>query len=415
LIFEFFTLNSLSINKQALELSLENEGGTLFMYPNKKMLFKIGIILFLTISIFHSPKALAHSGSVGYSDVKIEGNKVSYELFLLGDLLGGLLNIDMNQDGYMKENEISQSKSEIEHFVFKNLSVINNGIKGDGQIKDIQLTNRWNYSMFHISIEYTYDQPIEEYEVDYNLFFNDVDKDHQNFMTISSGDKVIEHVFTRDNIVFQGHTKTDMGQVISDNGSTDSAVSNSKVEESLTEDEILGFKEYLVMGMKHIWAGIDHILFLFGLLLLKGNYKDYIKILTAFTIGHSITLALAVTETLIIPGSIIEPLIALSIIYIAAENIWAKSIKWRWVVTFLFGLIHGFGFAEIIIGKLGEVILVPLLSFNLGVEIGQVVILILVFPLIWYLRKFRWQTQMVYSSSVTLSVIGLYWFLERVI
>lgn len=218
------------------------------MYLNKKMFFVFGIILFFTISIFHSQKALAHSGSVGYSEVKIEGNHINYELFLLGDLLGGLLNIDKNQDGYMKENEISQSQFEIEQFVFKNLSVINNGIKGEGRVADIQLTNRWNYSMFHISIEYTYDEPIQEYEVDYNLFFNDVDKEHQNFMTISSGDKVIEHVFTRDNIVFQGHTKSDIGQVIPDNRSTNSTDGNPKVEGISTEDETLGFEKYFVIG-----------------------------------------------------------------------------------------------------------------------------------------------------------------------
>lgn len=258
------------------------------------MFLKISIIFIFSISIFHSQKALAHSGSAGYSEVKLEGNHINYELFLLGDLLGGLLNIDKNQDGYMKENEISQSKLEIEQFVFKNLSVINNGIKGEGQVTNIQLTDRWNYSMFHISIEYTFDESIEEYEVDYNLFFNDVDKEHQNFVTISSGDKVIEHVFTRDNIVFQGHTKSDREQVISDNRIMNSTDGNSKVEGSLTEDETLGFQEYTVMGMKHIWAGIDHILFLFGLMLVKGNYKDYLKILTAFTLGHSITLALAV-------------------------------------------------------------------------------------------------------------------------
>nr|WP_274520985.1 HupE/UreJ family protein [Neobacillus niacini] len=106
------------------------------------------------------------------------------------------------------------------------------------------------------------------------------------------------------------------------------------------------------------------------------------------------TLALAVSKTVIIPGSIIEPLIALSIIYDAVENIWAKTNKWRWLVIFFFGLIHGFGFAEILIGKLSGKITVPLLSFNLGVEIGQVVILILVSPLIWYLRnsvgKHKW-------------------------
>jgi hydrogenase/urease accessory protein HupE len=396
------------------------QGGNLFMQPSKTLLFKIGFIFFLTTSILQSQIVQAHSGSVGYSEVKLEGNQVNYDLFLLGDLVGGLLNIDKNQDGYMKENEITQSKSEIEQFVLKDLSVINNGIKGEAVVKDIQLTKRWNYDMFHISMEFTFDQPIEEYEIDYNIFFNKIDKDHQNFMTISYRDKVIEHVFTQNNIVFQGHVNPNVGQGTSTNeqAKTDkeneiSVSERSDVIESSTRDEMLGFKDYLLMGMYHIWAGIDHLLFLFGLLLFKGTGKEYLKILTAFTVGHSITLALAATEILIIPGSIIEPLIALSIIYVAVENIWAKSIKWRWMVTLFFGLIHGFGFAEIILGKLGTQIFIPLLSFNLGVEIGQVAVLIVVFPFIWYLRNFRWRTQMVYSTSAIISLIGLYWFIER--
>jgi hydrogenase/urease accessory protein HupE len=397
------------------------QGGKIFMHLNRNLLIKISFILLLTTSIFHSQQVQAHSGSVGYSEVKIEGNQVTYDLFLLGDLVGGLLNIDKNQDGYMKENEISQSRSAIEQFVLKDVSVINNGIKGEALIKDIQLTKRWNYSMFHISMEYTFDQPIIEYEIDYNIFFKEIDKDHQNFMTISYRDTVIEHVFTKGNIVFQGHINSDVGQ-----GTSTNDPANSDIEQAISvdgksteagskiQDETLGFTDYFVMGMKHIWAGIDHLLFLFGLLLFKGTSKGYLKILTAFTVGHSITLAFAASEMLVIPGSIIEPLIALSIIYVAVENIWAKSIKWRWLVTLFFGLIHGFGFAEIIIGKLGSQIFVPLLSFNLGVEMGQLVVLLVLFPLIWYLRKFRWQTQMVYSTSAIISLIGLYWFIERV-
>lgn len=374
----------------------------------RKIAIKLCIVLFVTAAVFQSKAVEAHSGSVGYSEIKMEGNKVTYDLYLLGDLLGGLLNIDKNQDGYMKENEISQSKPDIEKFVLKDLSVINNGIKGEGIIKDIQQTKRWNYSMFRISIEFTFEEPIEEYEIDYNIFFRQIDKDHQNFITISNGGKVIEHVFTRDNIVFQGKTNSNSGQVQSTDNKTN-------VESSSTHNDILGFRDYLVLGMKHIWSGIDHLLFLFGLLLLKGSYKDYLKILTAFTIGHSITLALAAAEILIIPSSIIEPLIALSIIYVAVENIWAKSIKWRWLVTLFFGFIHGFGFADIIIGKLGNDILTPLLSFNLGVEVGQVVVLIVLFPLIWYLRKFRLQTKIVHSTSAMISLIGLYWFIERLL
>lgn len=397
------------------------------MHLTKRFFTKVIVFAFL---LTLPSQVQAHSGSVGYSEVKINGNQVTYELFLLGDLIGGLLNIDQNQDGYMKDDEIAQAQSEMKKLVEKNLSFIGDGIKGEGTITEIKMVERWNYTMFQISLAYEFEQPVQEYEIDYNLLFHDIDKDHQNFLTLTYDDQVIEHVFNRNSIVFQGQASGDASSeeiaemnAAGDNGSSDSedapsdggdtAVKETSV--AADEDGRLGFADYLVMGMKHIWAGIDHLLFLLGLLLFRVNYKEYIKILTAFTVGHSITLALAATETLIIPSSVIEPLIALSIVYVAVENIWAKSIKWRWLITFFFGLIHGFGFAEILAGKLGLSMWVPLLSFNLGVEIGQIVVLGLVFPLIWYVRKFKWEPKMAYSTSAIISLFGLYWFIERIL
>jgi hypothetical protein len=335
----------------------------------------------------------AHSGSVGYSDVRIEGKKMNYNLFLYADLLGGLLNIDKNQDGDMITEEITQSKPVIEQFIIQNLSIKNNGKKGLLHIKDINLTERTNLTMFRIEMEDDFEQPIKEFKIDYNLFYDGVDINHHNFATITIGDRKIEHIFTKEKNSLKG---------------------NATLGSSHSQNDILGFGDYVVMGMKHIWSGIDHLLFLFGLLMARGTIRDYLKTLTAFTVGHCITLALAATETLIISSSI-EPLIALSIVYVAAENIWSKSFKWRWLVALLFGLIHGFGFAELLIGKLGSNFIFPLFSFNLGIEIGQIVVLMVMFPLIWYLRKGLWQNKIVYSVSSLISVVGLYWFIERVI
>lgn len=401
----------------------------------------------MIIPMFQSHIVNAHSGSIGYSEVKLEGKSVKYDLYLLADLVGGLLNIDKNQDGYMKENELSQSKGDIEKLTKDYLSVINNGIKGEQKVQGIELTKRWNTEMFHIELEYHFTESIEEYEIDYFIFYNGIDNNHQNFMTISIGNKVIEHMITKNSNIIQGKaafesanmkredTASDNQNVGLEKNSTendedqleirtpqssvaehDSNTSKSSKEEgSILQDERLGFGDYAVLGMKHIWSGIDHLLFLFGLLLVKSTFREYIKMLTAFTVGHSITLALAALEIFIIPSSIIEPLIALSIVYVAAENIWAKSFKWRWLITLIFGFIHGFGFAEILIGKLGSNFIVPLLSFNLGVEIGQLVILMIMVPFIWMLTKIRWQTKVVYSISTLISFLGLYWFFDRVI
>ncbi|MGP7818230.1 HupE/UreJ family protein [Niallia sp. 01092] len=372
------------------------------MHRKIKHIVKIFLLLFISMSFFQAPKAEAHSGSTGYSEVKIEGNKVNYDLYLLADLLGGLLKIDKNHDGYMKENEITQSTSEIENFVLKNLTVINNGVKGKGKVTTIEQVDRFNFSMFNVRLEFIFDQPVEEYEMDYNIFLNDIDVNHHNYASIYFGDKVMEHVFTKTDNIFKGQDNT----------------ANSPSQNKATENNnegILGFKDYLVLGMKHIWSGFDHLLFLFGLLLASGTYREYLKIVTAFTIGHSITLALAAAEIIIIPGTIIEPLIALSIVYVAVENIFKKSIKWRWLLTLFFGLIHGFGFADIIIGKLGDQFILPLFSFNIGVEIGQLVVLMILVPFIWYLKKIRWQTQVVNAVSSIISMVGLYWLIERIL
>jgi len=376
----------------------------MFMHRKSKLVVIICLIFMMAVPLLQPRMAEAHSGSAGYSEVNIEGNKVTYDLFLLADLLGGLLTIDTNQDGYMKEDEIAQSKASIEQFILKYLSVNNNGLQGQVKVNNISLTERSNLSMFRIEMEFVFEEPVQEYEIDYFIFYNDIDVNHQNFATIHIGDKVIEKIFTKEKNIFQGNTELDKGKT-----------AGGKVATSKSQNKVLGFWDYVSMGMKHIWSGIDHLLFIFGLLLAKGTYRDYVKTITAFTVGHCLTLALAATETLIIPSSIIEPLIALSIVYIAVENIWASSFKWRWLVALFFGLIHGFGFAELLIGKLGNHLIFPLFSFNLGVEIGQIVVLIILFPFIWSLRKLKWQTKIVYSLSAIISVIGLYWFMERVL
>ncbi len=357
----------------------------------------------MTVTMIQPRLAEAHSGSVGYSDVHIKGKQVTVDLFLLADLLGGLLNIDQDQDGYMQEDELAQAKPAIEQFIFKNFSIINNGLTGQVQVTHLSLAERGNLSMIQVELDYVFEEPVEEYEIDYFIFYKDIDVNHQNFMTIYNGDQKVEKIFTKEKNIFQG-------KVVK--GGEKEGV---KAATNAPQSEILGFGDYLLMGMKHIWSGIDHLLFIFGLLLAKGTYRDYVKTLTAFTIGHCLTLALAATETLFIPGRIIEPLIALSIIYVAVENIWAKSFKWRWLVALSFGLIHGFGFAELLIGKLGGHFTLPLFSFNLGVEIGQIVVLIIMIPLIWSLRRVQWQRKAVYSLSSMISVIGLYWFIERVL
>lgn len=180
------------------------------------------------------------------------------------------------------------------------------------------------------------------------------------------------------------------------------------------------FRDFLVMGVKHIWTGYDHLLFLFGLLIVTRNFASAVKVITCFTLAHSITLAVATLSLVKIPSRIVEPLIAASIVYVGIENlIRADDPKGRGYLAFGFGLIHGFGFASVLrelgVGAKGAGIGVPLVSFNLGVEVGQVVIAALLLPMIWRVRTHpmflkRW----VPACSTMVALLGLFWFVQRV-
>ncbi|MCB1022887.1 MAG: HupE/UreJ family protein [Acidobacteria bacterium] len=177
------------------------------------------------------------------------------------------------------------------------------------------------------------------------------------------------------------------------------------------------FGQFLTLGIKHITFGLDHLLFLFALLLVVTQFREIAKIATFFTIAHSITLALVVLNVISIPSFLVEPVIALSIIYVGLENIFKPDQKRRWLVAYIFGLVHGLGFASILteigIGK-GMAAVIPLFSFNLGVELGQFAIILLVLPFLWKLQKQAYyKTIFVPICSILIALAGLYWFVER--
>ncbi|MBK6518408.1 MAG: HupE/UreJ family protein [Polyangiaceae bacterium] len=175
-------------------------------------------------------------------------------------------------------------------------------------------------------------------------------------------------------------------------------------------------KESLVFGVEHILFGYDHVLFLLGLVLLGGRMRDFATTITAFTLSHSITLGIMVMGVVAPPATIIEPVIALSIAYVGVENFFVKDLQRRWRVAFVFGFIHGFGFASAVGDKLSsERLPLALATFNLGVELGQLALLAVIVPLLVLLRKQAWaQPRGVQIISGAIVVMGLYWFVERV-
>ncbi len=179
-----------------------------------------------------------------------------------------------------------------------------------------------------------------------------------------------------------------------------------------------GFGAFLTLGIEHILFGFDHLLFLLALLLVVKTLRDMAGIITFFTIAHSITLSLVSLNIIQLPTVFVEPIIAISIIYVGLENLFKAEPKNRWLIAYAFGLIHGLGFASVLqeigIGQ-GMEVLVPLLSFNLGVEVGQIAFALILLPIIWQLRKMdSYKTKILPTASILIVLAGLYWLIERV-
>lgn len=183
-------------------------------------------------------------------------------------------------------------------------------------------------------------------------------------------------------------------------------------------------QRYLITGVEHIFLGYDHVAFLVATVLWARRLLPVVKIVTAFTIAHSLTLSLAALNVLVIPSRIVEPAIAASIVFVAVENFFSRDIDRRWRVAFLFGLIHGFGFAGALreIGLPPDAIVPALAAFNVGVEIGQIAIVALLLPVLGVLdrvtaagrEKPARAARLVYATSAMIGVLGGYWLLTRV-
>lgn len=176
---------------------------------------------------------------------------------------------------------------------------------------------------------------------------------------------------------------------------------------------------FVPSGIEHILIGPDHILFLVGLLLLGGGWKALIRIVTAFTVGHSITLSLAALNVVTPPASLIEPAIALSIVFVGADNLvrgGGRDVR-AWIAL-VFGLVHGFGFANVLreFGLPTEALGWSLFSFNVGVEFGQLAIVLVVASVLMAIRRQSdaLGARVAFAGSVVVIAAGSYWFVQRV-
>jgi len=178
-------------------------------------------------------------------------------------------------------------------------------------------------------------------------------------------------------------------------------------------------QKFGLAGIEHILTGYDHICFLIAVILWATRVWPVVKVVTAFTISHSITLSLAALDVVTLPTTLTESAIALSIIFVAVENYFSRNTDRRWIVTFIFGFIHGFGFASGLkeLNVQRDTIVPALASFNIGVEIGQIAIVLLLMPILLSIDRLtggKRNEKLVYALSAAIALAGTYWLLQRV-
>ena len=296
-----------------------------------------------------------------------------------------------------------------------------------GEISELWLTSG-NFVNFHFKLDNTEILP-DNLKVTYSAFINE-NPNHTNLLAIEYNWKA--GLINNEAIPSLFFTKGETTQTL-----------------SLTDRSVWkGFLGMLKQGVWHIWIGFDHILFLLALILpsvvrrkkpalveggvqvrrerfdiwgwepvmaFKPAFIYILKIVTFFTIAHTITLSLASFNIISLPSRVVESIIALSIGLAAYHNI-RPIFKGRdWLIAFGFGLFHGFGFASVMadLGFNGEFLSLTILGFNLGVELGQVVIIMAIFPILFFMRKLKFYPKFLVWVSVVLIVISLYWFIER--
>ena len=350
----------------------------------------IALIFLLSFAQFSA----AHDPGLSSADLTIKAQGVDAKItFALQDI-EAFVPMDSDQDAEVSNAEREAVKPKIAEWVIQGIQ-----LKLDGQVVQPSAAGVVNFDEKNNAfIEFNYSQtPSQQLQLQAN-FLSKLPNTHKQFLSIKN---VAGHGLGEKMLSQQDHAFT---LLLADNG------------ESHTAPTFMGFLE---LGIEHILTGYDHLLFLFSLLVVTREFWAAFKIITFFTIAHSITLALAAMNLVDIPSSIVEPLIAATIIYVGVENIIrGDHPKGRQWLTFFFGLIHGFGFAAVLremgISSLETGILVPLFSFNLGVELGQITVAAIVLPIVWWLhKKPAIEPYLTKVCSVIASLAGAYWLIER--
>ncbi|MSS76178.1 MAG: HupE/UreJ family protein [Methyloglobulus sp.] len=365
------------------------------------MVFRIvSIIIFLLIPLQIS---FAHPPGLSSADITVKPEELGVKVIFAIQDIEAFVPMDTDGDAEVSDDELGNATFRIVRFVANEISILSDGKaippNGSNTVRFDKQNNA--------TIELNYPgKPLAVIGIQSKLLAK-LPPDHKQYVTVKdvSGKELGKKLLTQKANTLEINLETNTALTTTENHPTST------------------FIDFLKLGVEHILTGYDHLLFLFSLLVVTRSFWPAIKIITFFTIAHSITLALAGMNIVDIPSSIVEPLIAATIVYVGLENIVRKdkvTTKQRCILTFFFGLIHGFGFAGVLremgISSIETGILVPLFSFNLGVELGQITVASIVLPLIWWLHgKKKISKYLVPFGSVLTCLAGGYWLLERTI
>jgi HupE / UreJ protein len=362
-------------------------------------------LIFAIMIVLFSQPAWAHKPSDSYMSLTVHKERISGQWDIALRDLNDAIGLDANDDGAISWGEVRTQQTEIASYASSRLTLQSSEAICATVITDHLVDHHSDGAYAVIQFTATCPTEVHHLTIDYRLLF-DLDAQHKGLLRLSHGDRVRTVIFSQES---PSHT--------------------------LTIDDILLWQQvqqYLHEGIWHIWLGFDHVLFLLTLLmpavLARVDHRwqaiedfssalwEVVRIVTAFTVAHSLTLSLATLGIIQLPSRLVESAIAASVMLAGVANLYANMAQRRWLFAFLFGLIHGFGFANVLMDlRLPQgSLLLSLVSFNVGVEIGQLAIVALFLPVAYAFRQsYAYQLIVVRIGSLAVVVVALLWLAER--
>ena len=361
----------------------------------------------------------AHAYSASYTKITMDQEKT--ELVFTLDTLSVielLPDIDLNKNWVLEKSEIKKEKHHIEELITEGLTLDKDNKEQTPKVENMKLIKKENKEFLSTTILFPAFSPGDTIVYNDGFYFNDTGTNYVDLISALIMGQTSEAVLQgteRTWTILLTEVQQEQGQ--DQTTQPDTVEKQPETANPVQKLSTSSWFSFFKLGMLHIITGYDHLLFLFALLLRKQTVKQYISIVTSFTLAHSITLTLAELGWITLPSRFVEAAIAFSICYVAVENILRKEIKHRWSITFLFGLIHGLGFASIL--KEMEIarshLAVALINFNLGIETVQLGIVLLLVPLLAYLYKLKLSRRIVQIGSLIIFILGAIWLAERIV